>query len=106
MFSRNIQLATKKFSLLKPKQPYDLDKIKKERATIDARLKEHGFFYFSPDDLIVNVDSTVGNHQVDMDVRVKDTTPIEAKKVYRIKDVVVYADYDIQGDTNVQHRRK
>ena len=105
VLSRNIQLATKKFSLLKPKQPYDLDKIKKERERIDARLKEHGFFYFSPNDLIVNVDSTVGTHQVDMDVRVKDSTPIEARQVYKIKDVVVYADYDIQGDTNIQHAK-
>ena len=105
VLSRNIQLSTKKFSLLKPKQPYDLDKIKKERERIDARLKEHGFFYFSPNDLIVNVDSTVGTHQVDMDVRVKDSTPIEARQVYKIKDVVVYADYDIQGDTNIQHAK-
>ena len=103
--SRNIQLATKKFTLLKAKQPYDLDKIKTERERIDARLKEKGFFYFSPDDLIANVDSTVGNHKVDMDIRVKDSTPVEARQVYRIKDVVVYADYDIQGDTNIAHAK-
>jgi len=40
-----------------------------------------------------------------MDVRVKDSTPIEARQVYKIKDVVVYADYDIQGDTNIQHAK-
>jgi hypothetical protein len=40
-----------------------------------------------------------------MDVHVKDSTPIEARQVYRIKDVVVYADYDIQGDTNIQHAK-
>src|SRR3954453_6188590 len=103
VLSQNIQLATKKFTWLKPKQPYDLDKIKTERTRIDARLKEKGFFYFGPDDLIVNVDSTVGDHKVDMDVRVKDSTPVEAREVYRIKDVVVYADYDIQGDTSMGH---
>ena len=105
VLSRNIQLATKKFSLLKPKQPYDLDKIKKERERIDTRLKEKGFFYFSPDDLIANVDSTVGDHKVDMDVRVKDSTPVEAKQVYRIKDVVVYADYDLQSDTSMANAK-
>jgi len=105
VLSRNIQLATKKFSLLKPKQPYDLDKVKKERERIDTRLKEKGFFYFSPDDLIANVDSTVGDHKVDMDVRVKDSTPVEAKQVYRIKDVVVYADYDLQSDTSMANAK-
>jgi outer membrane protein assembly factor BamA len=105
VLSQNIQLATKRFSLLKPKQPYDLDKIKKERERIDTRLKEKGFFYFSPDDLIANVDSTVGKHKVDMDVRVKDSTPIEARQVYRIKDVVVYADYDLQSDTSMANTK-
>jgi len=90
-----------KHSLLKPKESYDLDKIKKERERINARLKEKGYFYFGPDDIIVNVDSTVGNHQVDMDVRLKPATAPQAKKVYRIKDVIVYADYDIRSDTSV-----
>ncbi len=98
-----IQNATKRFSFLKLKKTYDLDVIKKERDRIDLKLKDKGFFYFSPDYLIVNVDSTVGNHQVDMDVRVKHETPGEAKEVYRINDVVVFADNDINSDTTVSN---
>lgn len=94
-----------KNTLLKPKRPYDLDNIKKERERIDTRLKERGFFYFSPDDLIVDVDSTVGDHQVDMHVEIKETTPPEAQQVYKIKDVVVYADFDIQGDTSMANAK-
>ena len=42
----------------------------------------------------------MGNHKVDMDVRFKEETPVEATKVYRINDVVVYADYDLlRSDT-------
>ncbi len=94
-----------KNTILKPKRPYDLDNIKRERERIDARLKERGFFYFSPDDLIVNVDSTVGEHQVDMQVDIKETTPPEAQQVYKIKDVIVYADFRIRGDTSLANAK-
>ncbi len=105
VLSNEIQKATR-WSLLKPKNPYDLDVIKKERERIDSRLKQRGFFYFNPDYLIVNVDSTVGNHQVDMNVRVKIQTPKQAREVYKINDVIVFADYDINSDTSIIGNRK
>src|SRR6201996_7964953 len=40
--------GTSKLSLLKVGDKYNLDVIKDERIRIDARLKEEGFFYFSP----------------------------------------------------------
>jgi len=86
-------------SRLKPGAPYDLDMAKDERLRIDTRLKNRGFFYFADDYLWVNVDSTVGNHQVDMVVQVKENTPDESKNIYKINDVVVYADYNLASDT-------
>lgn len=82
-----------KRSRLRKGRPYDLDVIKDQRVRIDGRLKQQGFYYFSPEFLVVDVDSTVGDHQVDMDVKLKKETPAKAKKVYRINDVIVYADY-------------
>ncbi|MEO8710878.1 MAG: BamA/TamA family outer membrane protein [Parafilimonas sp.] len=96
----------KKGGLLKPGRPYDLDMIKNERIIIDARLKERGFYYFSPDYLIADVDSTVGNHKVDIDMRVKPETPKYAKQPYRIQDVYVFADYDINSDTSLIGAKK
>lgn len=90
-------------SLLKPKNPYDLDVIKDERTRIDTRLKEHGFFYFNPDYLVIDVDSTIGGHQVDMNMNIKPQTPIDAAKSYRINDIIVYADYRINGDTSLSN---
>ncbi len=96
------QKATKqKYVLLKPGDPYDLDVIKAERTRIDTRLKENGFFYFGPDYLIADVDSTVGNHKVDIDMRVKQTTPYYARQPYYINDVYVFADFDINSDTSL-----
>ncbi|MEP6466822.1 MAG: BamA/TamA family outer membrane protein [Parafilimonas sp.] len=91
----------KKYTLLKPNDPYDLDAIKAERTRIDARLKEFGFYYFSPDYLIANVDSTIGRYKVDIDMRIKPETPLPARQQYFINDVYVFADFDINGDTSL-----
>ena len=45
--------GTAKASFLKVGDKYNLDVIKSERIRIDARLKEEGFYYFSPDYLIM-----------------------------------------------------
>ena len=88
-------------SLLKKGDPYNLDVIKNERTRIDTRLKQKGYYYFSPDDLLIRADSTVGNHQVDMTLIIKKSTPPQAKKIYRINEIVVFANYDIHQDTSV-----
>lgn len=95
----NIIRRINKGSLLKPGRAYNLETILSERERINNRLKENGFYYFNPDDLIIDVDSTVGKHKVDMYVRIKKQTPFNHLVNYRINDVVVYADYDIHSDT-------
>lgn len=82
-------------SRLRKDRPYDLDVIKDTRVRIDSRLKQMGFYYFNPEFLVADVDSTVGNSQVDIDMKLKKETPAQAKKVFRINEVIVYADYNI-----------
>ena len=83
-------------SLLKVGDKYDLDVIKNERVRIDARLKEEGFFYFAPEDLIMRYDSTVAGHQVDLFVKVKDATPDEARWIYSVRNIYVYPHYSLK----------
>ena len=93
-------------SFLKVGGPYDLDLIKGERLRIDAYLKERGFYYFSPDHLLIRVDSTVGNNLVDMQVVVKPEIPDDAEKAYRIDDVIIYTGYNLNNtvqDTSLQN---
>lgn len=84
-----------KQTLLKVGAPYDLDLIKGERERIDALLKERGYFYFSPEYLLAQVDSTNGKHEVAMKMIVKPNTPEQAKEAYYINDVYVYSDYSL-----------
>lgn len=86
---------TKRRTRLIPGSPYDLDKIKDERSRIDERLKQKGYYFFNPDYLIIRVDSTVGDHQVDLRVRLKDNVPERAKKVYTINNIFIYPNYQL-----------
>jgi outer membrane protein insertion porin family len=86
-------------TFLEKDDPYDLDVIKAERERIDLRLKEKGFYYFSPDDLLVLVDSTEGEHKVDLYVNVKPTTPIKARQQYRIANTFIFPDYSIAEES-------
>lgn len=88
--------GTAKESLLKVGDNYDLDVIKNERLRIDARLKEKGFFYFSPEDIKVRVDSTIEGHQVDMFVKLKEETPNKARTIYTINKIYVYPNYTLR----------
>ena len=90
---------TKDMTLLKVGTPFDLDLIKLERERIDSRLKEKGYYYFNPDFLLVQVDTTVGTHQVDLLVKVKSETPNNAKRVYKINDIFIYPSFVINRDT-------
>ncbi len=90
---------TKRGSILKNDQPYNLENIKAERERINDRLKQRGFYYFNPDYIIAKVDSTVGKYQVDINLAIKEETPANATNIYKINDVIVYPNYTLLNDT-------
>ena len=89
-------------SLLKKGDQFNLDVIKGERLRIDAVLKEKGYYYFNPEQLIIFVDSTIGNNLVNLYVKFKPDVPKAAKMKYTINDVYIYGNYNLttaQSDT-------
>ncbi|MGZ3945802.1 MAG: translocation and assembly module lipoprotein TamL [Mucilaginibacter sp.] len=88
-------------TFLKVGDKFNLDIIKNERIRIDARLKEEGFYYFAPEDLIMQYDSTVAGHKVDLFVKVKDATPDEARWIYSVRNIYVYPNYTLK-DTSLK----
>ncbi|SEM16457.1 Outer membrane protein assembly factor BamA [Chryseobacterium taichungense] len=100
LVNREIQNLTDK-TFLKKGQPFDLDVIKSERERIDNGLKERGFYYFHPDNIIVQADSTVSkNHKVEMNVKLKDNTPELSTQQFSIDKVIVFPNYNIQDVKN------
>jgi outer membrane protein insertion porin family len=92
--SQTIQQSVSK-TLLKTGTPFDLDVIKGERIRIDAFLKERGFYYFSPEFLLIKADSTIGNNKVDLYVTAKPEMPKVAGQIYTINDVFIYSNYSL-----------
>jgi outer membrane protein insertion porin family len=98
---------TKSKSILHPGDPYNLNVIIGERSRIDANLKEEGYYYFNPELLILDADSSIGNHKVNMYLKVKKNTPAVAKKPYIIDNVYIYPNYHLNAnrvDTSHQNQ--
>ncbi len=92
--------GTSKQTLLKSGNNYNLDIIKGERIRIDAKLKEEGFYYFAPEDLIMRIDTPIANHQVDVTIEIKGETADRARKIYDINNIYIYPNYTLK-DTSL-----
>ncbi|MDM1369293.1 BamA/TamA family outer membrane protein [Myroides marinus] len=98
--SKNLSKAMR-FTRLKKGRAYDLDQIKEERTRFDNYLKNKGYYFFSADNLLVQVDSTVGKHEVDLRLKVKDNTPKLALEPYTIDNIYIFSDY-VLSDGNAK----
>jgi len=94
--------ANKDKTLLKVGDYYDIDTYKNERIRIDNDLKENGYFYFSPDYLIMQVDSTIGKNLVNVSVKVKDIAPDAGLKPYTIQNINIYPNYSLRRDSTLR----
>ncbi|MDD4922749.1 MAG: BamA/TamA family outer membrane protein [Bacteroidales bacterium] len=97
--SHAILTDTKK-SFLKPGDVYHLDLLKAERLRIDARLKNKGYFYFSPDYLHFKADTSETKHTIALSLALKDSIPQNALTSYRINRVYIDQDFSLNEDTS------
>ncbi|GAB2961930.1 BamA/TamA family outer membrane protein [Hymenobacter coalescens] len=85
-------------SLLKVGDPYNLKLLMDERTRIDNVLKQNGYYYFAPDYLLYEVDSTEHN-QVDVYIRVKGNIPKRASQPYVLNRVTLNTRYGLTDTT-------
>ncbi len=78
-------------SILDSGNIYRLQDLRNERERIDRYLKELGYFYFHPDYLIFQADSTAGNKMVDLYLNIKPTAPPNAIEKYKIRNIYIDA---------------
>lgn len=76
--------------------------MKEERERIDNLLKERGYFYFNPDFLLFRADSTIGSNQVNLDLTIKNNTPLEALHPYYIRNIDIYPNYSLRRDSFIR----
>jgi len=91
---RNTQAAT----LLKAGDPYDLDVFTNERVRIDLALKNEGFYYFNPNYLLFQVDTTL-LVKANIYFKLKGETPARAKQPYWLKTVSLNTNFVLTDTT-------
>lgn len=82
-------------SLIKLGSPYNLDVLKAERERITQLLKNQGFYFFESDYLKFSADTTLGGHEIDLRMHLKENAPESDLSVDYIDEIVIYTDYEI-----------
>ncbi len=90
-------------SLIKRGDKYDSDVLHQERQRITRHLKNEGFFNFTRDFIFFQVDSTLQNHQIDLEVIIQnprmhfgrhpDSVHVIPHKRYQINNIYIYPEY-------------
>jgi outer membrane protein assembly factor BamA len=80
---------------------YDVEKFQLERERIERNLKSNGYYAFSDDYVRFKIDSSLGMHQVSIELSIadpqrKDTVLVKeaGHHVYNIRHIYVNTDYD------------
>lgn len=89
--------------VLSEREQYDTDKLQGERVRIEGILRNKGYYNFTRDFIYYEVDSTAGNHQVDITLSINNF-PVRdssgnitrtAHPTYRIRQVYMKTDADV-----------
>lgn len=74
-------------SLIRKGMRYDLDTLTGERKRISDVLRNRGFYYFRPEYIEYQADTTQGERQVALRMRLRPGVPAEVLKPYRVGQV-------------------
>ncbi|HRI59701.1 MAG TPA: BamA/TamA family outer membrane protein, partial [Saprospiraceae bacterium] len=88
-------------SLVKAGQPYHLEELIFERQRIADTLRNHGWYYFSPDNLLFEADTALVLEQgeLHLTLTVKKEVDSRERRRYRLGAITVYPDYDLAKHT-------
>ncbi len=88
-------LANQKKSALQVGQPYRIAKLDAERNRLERLARNRGFFQFDKSYLYFFADTTVGQQQTDLFLRIKPPSDSTQHEPFYIADVVVYPTYNL-----------
>lgn len=88
-FGIDFEKATVQF---KPGEFFDLGKLKESRIEIDKTLRNEGYYYFKPDYIGIEADTSIKSQMVVLKVGPKPDIPEQAKRQYQINDIYVNID--------------
>jgi outer membrane protein assembly factor BamA len=72
-----------------------LDRLEQERARLADTLSSLGYFYFRPDYLFFEIDTSRGNRKADVFLELKQDIPEGVLNRYKTGEVLVYSNFDL-----------
>jgi len=74
---------------IKPGDQFNLVKLKEGRDALARLIQNYGLLYFTPDFIALDMDTTVGVHQMDLEVRKRNNLPPELLARYKIHELIL-----------------
>lgn len=82
-------------SLIRPGAYYQLENLLAERQRISDHLRNHGWYYFIPDNLLFEADTLHPPGALNLRLRVKPETSARERQRYEVNSITVFPDYDL-----------
>lgn len=92
-------------SLVQPNQPYHLEALIAERLRLSDTLRNHGWYFFTADNLLFEADTLRTPGDLHLTLRVKNEVGDSERRRYRIAAVTVYPDYDLGSQDDSTRRQ-
>lgn len=94
-FGKDMRSLPPKETLIKKGSQYDLENIKAERDRAEVYLKSIGYYYFSEDHIKAYIDSSKGDHIVQIFFTLKSDIPAGATLPQTIRRITLFPNYTL-----------
>lgn len=88
--------ANEEDKLINEGEFFDADKLAAERTRISELLRNEGYFFFGNEFITFDLDSNVGNHEIEVFYRINQPSDSSFHNAYFLDQVYVYPDYSMQ----------
>lgn len=75
---------------ISPGDQFNLEKLSIERNGLSRQIQNQGYFYFTPEFIGLSADTTIGNNQLNLEIRGKQELPPEVLAKYEIDHIVIH----------------
>jgi outer membrane protein assembly factor BamA len=84
-------------SIIEKGNDYWIEELEDERGRLSSIIRNQGYYYFNPDYLFFQADTTVGQKQVDLRLILKDELPPRAYNRYQVSKVNMFVKSNREG---------
>ena len=83
---------------------FSIDRLEAERQRITAIMRNNGYYYFRPEYVVYQADTTITSHRVNLRAGLRQGSPRSILRPWRIGDITCYLNgYDNEAPTDSVH---